>query len=350
MQHYILLRKGEDPTKKIVCVNGVCVDIEWTNGSIRYYDDTCFKTLMTADYGYLKHTTGADGDKLDVYVGRNHESKKVFKLTQVKPATGKFDELKWCIGFDDIGEAKLCYLEMMPAEFFGKIEEVPWSEFFSKVPKSIIIKKSQHGEGHHCTKTICNICGNITTCRCSTPKTDIRYVDMCSACKDKTIEEIEQMKVDRAKRMEEVKKSQHGEGEVIEKSILTFSDIGLSTCPKCHGHYKKGKEHSCEEEEVRHKHDPRKVHGKKWHSHGGKKHSQHEENKGGAVRLPDGSGFFVGTVGKKKEEEEDKGVVSSDSPNYKKGKKVVLHVISPKGHAHGLRDLSHPEGGLHGKS
>lgn len=143
MKLYILLHKGEDPTKKIVNMHGILIDVEWKKGDIRRYDDTMFQTLMTADYGYLDATEGADGDKLDVYIGDHHASKRVFKLTQVKPKTGKFDELKYFVGFDGIDEARLIYLEMMPDNFFGKIEEISWADFVKKCPSLIkTIQKS----------------------------------------------------------------------------------------------------------------------------------------------------------------------------------------------------------------
>jgi len=44
-------------------------------------------------------------DKLDVYVGENHDSSLVVVIHQHDPETGKFDEDKCMLGFDSVEEA-----------------------------------------------------------------------------------------------------------------------------------------------------------------------------------------------------------------------------------------------------
>lgn len=54
---------------------------------------------MPAHYGYVLGTEGKDGDHLDVYLGPDHGSRKVFVVDQVDAESGRFDEHK----------AMLCY-------------------------------------------------------------------------------------------------------------------------------------------------------------------------------------------------------------------------------------------------
>ena len=54
---------------------------------------------MGAHYGYIKRTTGNDGDHLDVFIGPNVESEFVVIVDQVG-ADGNFDEHKTLIGFN----------------------------------------------------------------------------------------------------------------------------------------------------------------------------------------------------------------------------------------------------------
>lgn len=64
---------------------------------------------MPAPYGYLKGTRGRDGDQVDVYVGPNPASDKVFVFDQVDPDTRKFDEHKLVIGTDSVDDARAIY-------------------------------------------------------------------------------------------------------------------------------------------------------------------------------------------------------------------------------------------------
>lgn len=83
-------------------VHGLDVTIENPKGSTRSGkgpDGKAWSVEMPATYGYVKRSTGADGDQVDVYVGPNPESKHVFVFDQHDPATGKFDEHKVMLGF-----------------------------------------------------------------------------------------------------------------------------------------------------------------------------------------------------------------------------------------------------------
>ncbi|MER8967726.1 D-Ala-D-Ala carboxypeptidase family metallohydrolase [Mesorhizobium sp. M0808] len=63
---------------------------------------------MPAPYGYLKRTNGADGDAVDVYLGHENTG-HVFVVDQIDPATGKFDEHKVMLGYNELQSAMDTY-------------------------------------------------------------------------------------------------------------------------------------------------------------------------------------------------------------------------------------------------
>lgn len=54
---------------------------------------------MPAAYGYVKGSEGFDGDHVDVYLGPDHDSQKVFVVDQVNADNGKFDEHKAMLSY-----------------------------------------------------------------------------------------------------------------------------------------------------------------------------------------------------------------------------------------------------------
>jgi hypothetical protein len=54
---------------------------------------------MPATYGYIKRSEGSDGDHVDVYIGPDHSSQKVWCVDQIDLQTGKFDEHKCLLSF-----------------------------------------------------------------------------------------------------------------------------------------------------------------------------------------------------------------------------------------------------------
>lgn len=98
--------------KAHVELNGFNISIENPRGSIRRGTDTdgkAWEVTMPADYGYIKRTTGADGEQVDVYIGQSPESQAIFVVDQVDPATGAFDEHKVVMGAASRAEAALIY-------------------------------------------------------------------------------------------------------------------------------------------------------------------------------------------------------------------------------------------------
>lgn len=54
---------------------------------------------MPAAYGYVLGTEGKDGDHVDVYLGPDHASEKVYVVDQVNAESGKFDEHKVLLSY-----------------------------------------------------------------------------------------------------------------------------------------------------------------------------------------------------------------------------------------------------------
>ena len=65
---------------------------------------------LAYDYGYIKRTEGADGEQVDVFLGPNLTSGRVFVVNQDRQ-DGRFDEHKVMIGFDTAAQAESAYLE-----------------------------------------------------------------------------------------------------------------------------------------------------------------------------------------------------------------------------------------------
>lgn len=94
-------------------LHGLSITIENPRGSTRRgvaQDGTAWESTMNAHYGYIKGTVGRDKDHLDCFIGDNPESEAVFVVDQIDPATGRMDEHKIMIGYENIEEARAAYL------------------------------------------------------------------------------------------------------------------------------------------------------------------------------------------------------------------------------------------------
>lgn len=110
-------------------VEGLDFTIENPKGAIRRgrgEDGTEWAVHMPADYGYLRRTTGADGDHVDAYDGRS--GSKFFIVDQLDPRTGEFDEHKVMMRFASEEDALAAYHRAFSdgsgAERAGNIHEV----------------------------------------------------------------------------------------------------------------------------------------------------------------------------------------------------------------------------------
>lgn len=115
-----------------ISVHGMVISIENPRGSYRSGTDKDghkWKTLMHYDYGYFVKTVGKDGDAIDVFLGPNLESQKVYCVDQY--IDGKFDETKVMLGFDSKSQAREGYLSNYEKGWngLGDITEVDIKRF-----------------------------------------------------------------------------------------------------------------------------------------------------------------------------------------------------------------------------
>lgn len=118
---------------------GLPISVENRAGSHRHwYDpnaDEHGSTEMKYPYGYIRGTLGLDGDAVDVFVGPEESSTKVFIVTQLKsPEFKEIDEQKVMLGFKTATDAKKAYLDhYTDSRFFGSMKEFTLEEFREKL-------------------------------------------------------------------------------------------------------------------------------------------------------------------------------------------------------------------------
>lgn len=90
--------------------------------------DTRHGRKVVAGYGHIRGSYGdaEDGMSLDVYIGPDLGSDRIFRVAQVDEA-GALDERKYILGCWSAAEARALYLAHMPESFFGGIEPVEFS-------------------------------------------------------------------------------------------------------------------------------------------------------------------------------------------------------------------------------
>lgn len=115
-----------------VNILGFNISIENPKGTYRSGKDRSgkeWRTLMHNDYGYFTRTLGKDGDAVDVFIGPNLDSEKIYPIDQY--VDGKFDETKVMLGFDTPEDAKRAYLSNYEKDWkgFKYITEVGLDEF-----------------------------------------------------------------------------------------------------------------------------------------------------------------------------------------------------------------------------
>lgn len=138
---------------KRITFGGMDISVENAAGTIRRWYDPHGKesgsTKMLHDYGYIRRTEGTDGDHVDVYVGPDKDSERVFIVNQKKlPDFKEFDEQKVMLGFKTPEAAKKAYLaHYNDPRFFGSMIAMRLKDFkervFSKEMKGIAIQASK---------------------------------------------------------------------------------------------------------------------------------------------------------------------------------------------------------------
>lgn len=129
---------------------GLPISVENRKGSHRHWYDPNSgekgSTEMKYPYGYIKGTLGMDGDAVDVFLGPNKDSERVFVITQnKKPNFSEVDEQKVMLGFDSPEAAKKAYMEHYDSpKFFRNMKEFTLDEFVGKLTshKGKLIKGS----------------------------------------------------------------------------------------------------------------------------------------------------------------------------------------------------------------
>ena len=123
LSHVPVLDGPDTPVKKIK-VQGIPVDIERPKGTIKIFPDKSTQ-YYRVDYGSTPLAKGTDGDPLDVFVGPDKRSKRVFVVDKMDDKDhSKFEENKVMLGFKDRAGAREA------AKFHlggtgGKIKEMP---------------------------------------------------------------------------------------------------------------------------------------------------------------------------------------------------------------------------------
>lgn len=115
-----------------ISIHGMQITIENPKGSYRSGKDGNgheWRTLMHNDYGYFTKTVGKDGDAIDVFLGPDLKSTKVYPIDQFKGE--EFDETKVMLGFNSAKEAKEAYLSNYDKNWkgFKYITEVDLDKF-----------------------------------------------------------------------------------------------------------------------------------------------------------------------------------------------------------------------------
>lgn len=100
-------KRKEFPFEGFIDFQGLQIDVEYAKGSTRRGTgpEGDWSTFMHAHYGEIRGTEGTDGDKLDVYVGDNHDASLVVVIHQHNPWDGTYDEDKVVLGCESVEEA-----------------------------------------------------------------------------------------------------------------------------------------------------------------------------------------------------------------------------------------------------
>lgn len=144
------LNAGATPTQQQLEMNdygvariqiaGLNIAIENPIGSVRRgvdQDGHAWETRMSAHYGYIENTIGADGDELDIFVAPDTEQDyqgRVFIINQIDRA-GRFDEHKVILGVPSKARAIALYQAHYDEQFnsIGSMVEMSLEDFKAKI-------------------------------------------------------------------------------------------------------------------------------------------------------------------------------------------------------------------------
>ena len=121
-----------DPIKKTINLLGFKIAIEWNKGETREYPESPYKNLMQYDYGYLLKTNSPDGEEIDVCINRPIKQRKIIHML-IQKIDGKYDEIKFGIGFSNAAEFKNKYIKTMTENMFGGIFPMTIKKFKEEI-------------------------------------------------------------------------------------------------------------------------------------------------------------------------------------------------------------------------
>ena len=98
--------------------HGLDISIETAKGGTRTAKDGAWTRQLTLPYGYIRRTTGTDGDQVDCFLGPYLNSPTVFVINQTAQ-DGTLDEHKCMIGFLDLEAAVRGYRSNYPVDWQG---------------------------------------------------------------------------------------------------------------------------------------------------------------------------------------------------------------------------------------
>lgn len=111
---------------------GLKINIENLRGSTRH--GKTHHTTMTAPYGYIKGTEGADGDEVDCFVGAVLNAPYAYVVHTRDPRTGDYDEDKVVLGCESAKEAQQLFLDNYSSpEFFESMERLTITDLKAKL-------------------------------------------------------------------------------------------------------------------------------------------------------------------------------------------------------------------------
>lgn len=114
-------------------IQGLDITIENEKGSTRSgtsREGKEWSIELKHDYGYIKSTQGADKDHIDVFIGPWPDCEFVLIINQVHQKSGRFDEHKVMLGFQNTDKAKEAYLSNYESGWkVGSVQALTMEQF-----------------------------------------------------------------------------------------------------------------------------------------------------------------------------------------------------------------------------